>query len=29
MSTSDLENLYQEVILEHAKRPHGFGLTEG
>ncbi|MCU1413112.1 MAG: system NifU family Fe-S cluster assembly protein [Microbacteriaceae bacterium] len=29
MSTSDLENLYQEVILEHAKRPHGVGLTEG
>ncbi|MES2169532.1 MAG: SUF system NifU family Fe-S cluster assembly protein [Actinomycetota bacterium] len=29
MSTSDLENLYQEVILEHAKRPHGFGLAEG
>jgi nitrogen fixation NifU-like protein len=29
MSSSDLENLYQEVILEHARRPHGFGLTEG
>lgn len=26
--SSELENLYQQVILDHAKRPHGFGLTE-
>ncbi len=29
MTSPDLENLYQEVILEHARRPHGFGLAEG
>lgn len=28
MST-ELEQLYQEVILEHSRRPHGFGLTGG
>jgi nitrogen fixation NifU-like protein len=26
MSTADLQNLYQEVILDHSRRPHGFGL---
>ena len=26
MSTTDLQNLYQEVILDHSRRPHGFGL---
>ena len=23
-----LESLYQELILDHSKRPHGFGLAE-
>lgn len=26
MSSTDLENMYQEVILDHARKPHGFGL---
>ncbi len=26
--SSDLENLYQQVILDHSRRPHGYGLTE-
>jgi nitrogen fixation protein NifU and related proteins len=26
---SGLESLYQELILEHSKRPHGKGLIEG
>lgn len=25
---SDLASLYQELILDHAKRPHGYGLVE-
>ena len=25
---SDLQSLYQELILDHSKRPHGFGLVE-
>ena len=25
---SDLQALYQELILDHSKRPHGFGLVE-
>ncbi|KQX07609.1 MULTISPECIES: Fe-S cluster assembly sulfur transfer protein SufU [unclassified Leifsonia] len=25
---SDLAGLYQELILDHAKRPHGYGLVE-
>jgi len=25
---SDLQSLYQELILDHSKRPHGFGLIE-
>jgi len=29
MSTTDLQNLYQEVILDHSRRPHGFGLQPG
>ncbi|WP_309103810.1 Fe-S cluster assembly sulfur transfer protein SufU [Microbacterium sp.] len=24
--TSDLQNLYQELILDHSRTPHGFGL---
>jgi nitrogen fixation NifU-like protein len=27
--SSDLEGLYQQVILDHARKPHGFGLVEG
>jgi len=27
--SSELEQLYQEVILDHSKRPHGRGLTGG
>jgi len=27
--SSELEQLYQEVILDHAKRPHGRGLRGG
>ena len=23
---SDLQNLYQELILDHSRTPHGFGL---
>lgn len=26
MSSSDLQNLYQQVILDHAKQKHGYGL---
>ncbi|WP_223690203.1 Fe-S cluster assembly sulfur transfer protein SufU [Leifsonia poae] len=29
MSSADLQNLYQQVILDHAKQKHGFGLREG
>jgi nitrogen fixation NifU-like protein len=25
---SDLQNLYQELILDHSRTPHGFGLRE-
>ena len=25
--SSDLENLYQQIILDHAKRPKGYGLA--
>ena len=26
MSSSDLQNLYQELILDHSRTPHGYGL---
>ncbi len=26
---SDLQNLYQELILDHSRTPHGYGLREG
>lgn len=26
MSSGDLQNLYQELILDHSRTPHGFGL---
>lgn len=29
MSSTELQNLYQEVILDHSRKPHGFGLKEG
>ena len=29
MSSSEMQNLYQQVILDHSRRPHGFGLTAG
>lgn len=29
MSSSDLQSLYQQVILDHAKEKHGFGLRDG
>lgn len=29
MSTGSMEQLYQQVILDHAKYPHGRGLPEG
>jgi nitrogen fixation NifU-like protein len=29
MSSSDLQNLYQQVILDHAKQKHGYGLRDG
>ncbi|GAB3576804.1 SUF system NifU family Fe-S cluster assembly protein [Leifsonia lichenia] len=29
MSSSDLQNLYQQVILDHAKQKHGYGLQLG
>jgi nitrogen fixation NifU-like protein len=29
MSSSELQGLYQQVILDHARKPHGFGLTPG
>jgi len=29
MTSSELQSLYQEMILDHQKRPHGFGLVEG
>lgn len=29
MSSSELQGLYQQVILDHSKSPHGFGLTPG
>ena len=29
MSSSELQGLYQQVILDHARAPHGFGLVEG
>lgn len=29
MSAGDMEQLYQQVILDHAKFPHGRGLPEG
>lgn len=28
MSSSDLQNLYQELILDHSRTPHGFGLRD-
>lgn len=28
MTSSDLQNLYQELILDHSRTPHGFGLRE-
>ncbi|RFA19034.1 Fe-S cluster assembly sulfur transfer protein SufU [Subtercola boreus] len=29
MSTGDLQGLYQQVILDHAREKHGFGLGNG
>jgi nitrogen fixation protein NifU and related proteins len=29
VSSSELQGLYQQVILDHSKSPHGFGLTSG
>jgi len=29
MSSSDLQGMYQQVILDHARKPHGFGLSAG
>jgi nitrogen fixation protein NifU and related proteins len=29
MSDNALQSLYQEIILDHARKPHGFGLREG
>lgn len=29
MSSSELQNLYQQVILDHSRAPHGFGLQAG
>ncbi|MFF1877431.1 Fe-S cluster assembly sulfur transfer protein SufU [Leifsonia sp. NPDC058230] len=29
MSSSELQSLYQQVILDHAKEKHGFGLRDG
>ena len=29
MASSELQSLYQQVILDHAKEKHGFGLREG
>jgi nitrogen fixation NifU-like protein len=28
MTSSDLQNLYQELILDHSRAPHGFGLRD-
>jgi len=28
MTSSDLQNLYQELILDHSRTPHGFGLRD-
>jgi nitrogen fixation NifU-like protein len=28
MSSSELQSLYQELILDHSKHPQGFGLTD-
>lgn len=28
MTSSDLQGLYQELILDHSRSPHGFGLRE-
>lgn len=28
MTSGDLQNLYQELILDHSRTPHGFGLRE-
>jgi nitrogen fixation NifU-like protein len=29
VSSSDLENLYQQIILDHSRKPQGFGLQDG
>ncbi len=29
MSGNELESLYQDLILDHAKHPHGYGLIDG
>ncbi|MFC5500752.1 Fe-S cluster assembly sulfur transfer protein SufU [Lysinimonas soli] len=29
MTSSELEELYREVILDHSRRPHGYGLLGG
>jgi nitrogen fixation NifU-like protein len=29
MSSSELQNLYQELILDHSRHPIGFGLADG
>lgn len=26
MTSSDMQNLYQELVLDHSRTPHGFGL---
>lgn len=28
MTSSDLQNLYQELILDHSRTPHGYGLRD-
>ncbi|MFS0852985.1 Fe-S cluster assembly sulfur transfer protein SufU [Microbacterium sp. 179-I 3D4 NHS] len=28
MTSGDLQNLYRELILDHSRTPHGFGLRE-
>ncbi|WP_175986947.1 Fe-S cluster assembly sulfur transfer protein SufU [Microbacterium tenebrionis] len=28
MTSQDLQNLYQELILDHSRTPHGFGLRD-
>ncbi|MGO2519714.1 MAG: Fe-S cluster assembly sulfur transfer protein SufU [Microbacterium sp.] len=28
MTSSDMQNLYQELVLDHSRTPHGFGLRD-